>query len=107
MDIDCRTRGCVYEIQCKECKKKYIGQTGRSIYERTKEHFKDWRDQKDGSILLEHSKKYHQNESFEVEISIKAKCIGEPATRLITEAVLIDELTNFETMNNKSEWSYV
>lgn len=107
MDIDCRTRGCVYEIQCKECKKKYIGQTGRSIYERTKEHFKDWRDQKDGSILLEHSKKYHQNESFEVEISIKAKCFGEPATRLITEAVLIDELTNFETMNNKSEWSYV
>ena len=42
-----------------------------------------------------------------MEISIKAKCFCEPATRLITEAVLIDELTNFETMNNKSEWSYV
>jgi len=33
MGVDCRTRGCVYEIECKEegCGKKYVGMTGRSV----------------------------------------------------------------------------
>ena len=41
MNIECRTRGCVYEIECTDCTRKYRGQTGRSIYERINEHFKD------------------------------------------------------------------
>ena len=40
MDVDWRMRGIVYEIKCKEegCSKKYIGQTGRTLYERIREH---------------------------------------------------------------------
>ena len=36
MGVDCRKRGVVYEIGCEEegCGKKYIGQTGRTLYER-------------------------------------------------------------------------
>ena len=37
--INCRTRGCVYEIECTDCKetvtKQYRGQSGRSTYEGT------------------------------------------------------------------------
>jgi hypothetical protein len=107
MGIDCRTRGCVYQMRCKECSRKYRGQTSRSEYERTNEHFKDYRDKKEGSVLFEHSKKYHGGRDFEVEVTILARCFGQPTTRMITEAVLIDELSDQETMNAKTEWTYV
>ena len=106
-NIDCRTRGCVYEMMCEECTRKYRGQTGRSIYHRSNEHFKDWEDQKDDSVLFQHSNKFHNGQRFTVKMSIKSKCFGEPTTRMITEAVLIDELSDSQTMNSKSEWNYV
>lgn len=31
-------KGAVYEIPCKDCSKVYIGETGRSLTERVKEH---------------------------------------------------------------------
>ena len=34
---ECRTRGCGYQLTCKEDGRKYRGQTGRSMYERVKE----------------------------------------------------------------------
>ena len=34
-------------------------------------------------------------------------CFGDPTTRRITEAVLIDELTTSQTMNGKNEWTYI
>ena len=39
---ECRSRGCGYELVCKEDGKKYVGQTGRSVYERTKEEWRGW-----------------------------------------------------------------
>ena len=38
---------------------------------------------------------------------MKGKCFGKPSRRLITEAVMIEELGENETMNSKSEWGYV
>ena len=32
--VDCRMRGAVYELRCKECARKYRGQTGRAVYGR-------------------------------------------------------------------------
>ena len=106
-NVDCRTRGCVYEIRCTECSRKYIGQTGRSIHERMNEHFNGMIEKKDKAVLWEHSKKYHNEERFTFEISVKSKCFGEPTTRMITEAVLIDQLTDEETLNSRHEWTYV
>ena len=39
--VDCRMRGVVYELQCKECRRKYRGQTCRDVYERLKEQVSD------------------------------------------------------------------
>ena len=71
------------------------------------EHFKDFEDKKEKTVLFEHSKLYHGSQNFDVEISILSKCFGEPTTRMITEAVLINELSDTETMNSKTEWNYV
>ena len=42
-----------------------------------------------------------------MEVKVLSKCYGRPTKRLITEAVLIDELPDNEVMNSKSEWTYV
>ena len=104
---DCRTRGCVYEYTCEECRRKYRGQTSRSVYERNKEQLKQWEEGDDECPLQRHSNLYHNGGHFVAEVKVLAKCYGKPSRRLITEAVLIDKLPNTMTMNGKSEWSYV
>ena len=37
---------------------------------------------------------------------IMAKCFGKPTRRMITEAVVIDEVDEDRAMNSKSEWGY-
>ena len=44
---------------------------------------------------------------FKVGVKMLKNCFGDPTTRRITEAVLIDELTAEETMNAKNEWTYI
>ena len=105
--VDCRTRGCVYEIKCIECSRKYIGQTGRSLYERVNEHYKGLNERKDKAVLWEHSKIFHNEETVRFEVRIKSKCFGEPTRRMISEAVLINELSDDETLNSRHEWTYV
>ena len=106
-NIDCRTRGVVYQIECTECNRKYRGQTGRSLSERINEHFHDLSKKKDKSTLFQHSMKHHDGKEFQMEVKILSKCFGEPTARMISEAVLIDELNDNETLNSKTEWNYV
>ena len=104
---NCRERGCVYEYICEECERKYRGQTGRSIYERNKEHIESWEKGEDDCPLQRHANLYHGGGNFVAELKIIAKCYGKPSRRLITEAVMIDELLETQAMNGKNEWSYV
>ena len=105
--IDCRTRGCVYEIECKDCERKYRGTTGRSLYERIGEHASKWEKQESECPLMRHSILFHSHRTFDFEVKVLSNCYGKPSRRLITEAVHIHELGEDETMNSKSEWSYV
>ena len=82
---ECRTRGCVYQLVCKEDERKYRGQTGRSVYERTKEEMTDWRNQEEHSPLWKHSMLYHDGGDFEAGIKVMSKDYGKPRRRLITE----------------------
>ena len=51
---DCR-KGAVYKINCKDCSQSYIGQTGRSLSDRKKEHNRAVsRVNVDDSALTEH-----------------------------------------------------
>ena len=103
-DVDCRTRGVVYELWCKECMRKYRGQTGRSTYERTKEQVSSAGS--DDKPLKRHRELYHGGDEVDVGCKILAQCFGKPSRRMISEAVYIDELKDSETMNSKREWSY-
>ena len=107
----CRTRGCVYEIVCTDCQetvsKQYREQSGKSVYERMKEHFKEWEKKSQDSYSHKHSLQYHNGEVFSVDVSIINQCYGKPTTRLITEAVKIEELPEENSLNSKSEWTYV
>jgi hypothetical protein len=103
---ECRSRGCGYQLKCKEDNRKYRGQTGRSVYERTKEEIDDWKNKSENSPLWRHSELYHQGEDFELEVTITDKSFGKPSRRMITESVLIEQLGADETMNSKREWSY-
>jgi hypothetical protein len=86
--------------------RKYRGQTGRSEFERVGEHFEGLEGEDPSTPLFRHKELYHPDEEFSVEVKVLAKCFGKPSRRMITEAVLIDELGADETMNNKSEWTY-
>ena len=111
IQINCRTRGVMYDIDCLDCLetilKEYRGQTGRSIYKRTKEHIKAWERKCEDSCLHQHSLEYHNGETFAIDVKIQAQCFGKPTTRMITEAVRIEELPDENSLNSKSEWTYV
>ena len=105
--VNCRARGCIYEMICKECERKYRGQTGNTAQERVNKHFEDWKGKVESCPLHRHSLLYHEGRAFPVAVKILKNCFGDPTTRRITEAVLIDELSAAETMNGKNEWTYV
>ena len=44
----------VYQLVCKDCSKKYIGQTGRSFHTRSKEHFRDYKYNNGKSNFAQH-----------------------------------------------------
>ena len=89
------------------CKRKYRGQTGNSAYERTSQHFEYWMRKLEGSPLYKHEQLYHDGIVFPVNMKITKRCFGDPMKRQIAEAVLIDELTDEQTMKSKNEWSYI
>ena len=107
LPIKCRERGVVYELRCKSCERKYRGQTGVSIYERTCEHSKNWRNEETSCPLYRHQELYHEDGEFDFEVRILSKCFGKPSRRMITEAVIIGEIDEEESMNHKREWTYV
>ena len=86
--------------------KQYRGQTGRNEYERTKEHIKIWAAKAEDSYLHKHAVEYHNGGTYNISIKILAQCYGKPTTRMITEAVMIEELPDKNSLNSKSEWTY-
>ena len=104
---ECRNRGCGYQLMCKEDRKKYIGQTGRSVYERVREEVQDWRDKSEKSPLWRHSELHHGGGEFEMEVKVMDKNFGRPSRRMIAESVMIEQLKDSEAMNGKQEWTYV
>ena len=65
---ECRSRGCVYSLMCREDGKKYVGQTHRSLYERTKEEWRAWNQKDNTSPLWRHSLQCHAGGDFEVHL---------------------------------------
>ena len=101
---DCGRSNVTYEISCSECQDPaaYIGETGRTMYSRGKEHLEDYSREKPSSALWEHCQKYHDS----THVNFKMRCTGKfnkPNPRQITEGVKIHNFAGL-SLNRRSEW---
>ena len=76
---ECRNRGCVYQLECKEDRRKYRGQTGRSVYEQTREEIQAWEKREEKSPLWKHSQLFHDGNTFDMDIRLMSRCFGKPS----------------------------
>ena len=66
-NFNCFTEGVIYVITCDICKKQYIGQTGRSLHTRIREHMNDLKKGKNVSGI-HYSLKGHNHKDMKVQI---------------------------------------
>ena len=93
----------------KEYTVKYVGETGRSAYERGAEHLSDFLNYEEGSHLLKHYLACHRNlKMSDVKFGMKVRnCFKSAIERQIGEAVAIDveKRKGVQLMNSKSEYN--
>ena len=65
-----------------------------------------WERGEDECPLQRHSNLYHDGNRFTNDIKVVTKCYGKPSKRMITEAVMIGEIPDNMTMNNRNEWTF-
>ena len=106
----CRKSNVTYKWTCMTCidqrnmKVIYIGETARSLWDRSLEHMDDLKRRTDTSVLYRHWQETHINEGqpeFRVEVLGTHRSATE---RQISEALAIQRGQYDELINNKSEW---
>ena len=85
--------GGVYYVPCKECNSGYIGQTGKLLDQRLKQHKYNIRTANESSALFRHQQAFNHNIRWE-KAEIVFKC-NRQLERLLVETCLIKTCTNF------------
>ena len=121
--INCKIRNILYENKCTVCNEQddnqkknsepykmdgkgvYVGESGRSLYERSKEHEKE----KNDKMIESHQIKHWQLEHKELDAPPRFKfsivnSFKDPLTRQLAESVRI-ERRGMEILNSRSEYS--
>jgi hypothetical protein len=117
---DCRKRNILYENRCQMCMVKvnegrdgvnkdgrgvYVGETSRSMYERSKEHQRDKELRSEDSHQIKHWAMDHPELQSPPKFKFKIiSTFGDPLTRQIAESVRI-ERSGLEILNSRSEYS--
>ena len=96
-------KGCVYEIPCKSCSKVYIGQTGKDLNDRLKQHKQSIRYGQENSAIFTHVRYHNHCIDWENTKKIVNNC-NNIQTRNIIESCLIKE--NFGNSMNLSQGLY-
>ena len=110
----CKVSDVVYEAVCESCEKLYrqdeskphlgknVGESYRTLYERSGEHFKALRRFDHNSFMVKHWANVHFDQNSAPIFHFKVvKKHFEPLSRKVHEAVRIASLAS---MNSKSEW---
>ena len=92
--------GVIYSITCRLCGDEYIGETGRPLHVRIREHLDGLRKSKMLTPLGTHRRLCHDNTEFEVAVSILAR-EAEISARKTLEAFWISARN--PKMNRKDE----
>ena len=83
----------------------YHGESHRTLYERSKEHWEGLRDQTEDSVLHRHWREEHRDRETAPEYSIKIKHKCRSSTeRQVRESLAIEGEESTNLINNKSEW---
>ena len=104
----CEVEGVVYRVWCKACKEEGIdvvmyGETGRTGKKRCYEHRNALFDVRKSSNLREHCDLVHQGRIVDFGYSVVRMFSGDPLSRQIEEAILIDNHGG-PSMNNQREF---
>ena len=86
---------------------KYVGESGRSMYERGKEHYQDFKSLDKGSHILKHALEYHTEDPLgQMNFKMKVVKFHQSAfTRQIHEAVRIQSCRESDyLLNSKAEF---
>ncbi|KXJ14577.1 hypothetical protein AC249_AIPGENE4819 [Exaiptasia diaphana] len=103
----CRTQGITYEIECKSCKDKYIGETSRNAFKRGREHIRSVdSNTREHSILKKHCSEKHGGILQDFVMNVTGTYNQDPMLRQITESVRIKR-EGRRSMNTKTEWNTV
>ena len=97
---DCAKQGVVYQLECMRCKAAYIGETGRALSIRVKEHLASKRRGTLTSALGKHKLEVHNGKGFDVKCKILAH-ETEITAREALEAAWIFAVD--PSMNNRNE----
>ena len=65
--FNCNTEGVIYLITCTKCNKQYVGQTGRKIVVRAKEHLY-WIRKKKEATGIHFSTENHSNSDMRIQV---------------------------------------
>ena len=69
---DCMVAGVVYLITCQTCGGTYIGETGRPLCIRVKEHLDGLKKSNMATPLGKHRRQFHNDADIQVEVTILA-----------------------------------
>ena len=95
--VDCQTRNIVYCVTCKKCGEQYIGETEKSLQERTRQHLRHITNKKINHALGDHfNKPGHSISDFQITVLLK---IAKNDMRMRTRKEK-DLITLFDTKDN-------
>ena len=116
---NCRAQSIMYESKCVVCNPNttssrqeesrqgiYIGESSRTLYERSKEHFKDAEDFNPSSHMVKHWMNDHPDSNVCPEFSFTLKArFRDCLSRQVAEAISI-MYTKDQLLNSKNEYSW-
>ena len=101
---DCAQMGVIYQIECRVCSSTYIGETGRILAARIKEHLANKRRGSQITALGRHRIEAHNGSDYEIKCTILAH-EADIAARKALEAFWI--FVRNPSMNNRNEYPSV
>ena len=104
----CRDTGVTYEVRCKRCDERYIGETSRNAYTRGREHMNGIEKKSVDSPFHIHNVEKHGGDGSVADYQMKVtKVFGGDATkRQVSEAVQIQH-SQGQLINRQDEWRQV
>ena len=89
-----------------QCPAKYVGESARNAISRGREHFRDYLNNRDSSVMLRHSKTHHPNfdpNNPNYTMTVKQIYGNRCMDRQISESIQINNVPQIDLINNKLE----